>query len=347
MNSKQSITYTSHVTQSVKCIEGISPDNLPSALLSSHEPIILKGYCQHWPLVKAAKQSDLAAAKYLLQFDQGKPFNVSYLPASEKGRVFYNHDMSGFNFQIKQQALTQVLDEILSRAQAESQECVYVSATSIAQNLPLLLEQIESLRDVNAPLVNIWLGNASLIAAHYDFAQNLACCAVGKRRFTLFPPDQIKNLYVGPLDKAPGGQAISTVDFADPDLTLHPNFTHALESAQVAELDAGDALILPSMWWHHVQGLSGFNVLITHWWRDSPAQMGRPTNALLLAMMSLRDLPEHQRDAWRHLFDHYVFDYQESDYSHIPDKAKNMLASPMDELTLRKLRADLQNKLRR
>nr|WP_166422797.1 cupin-like domain-containing protein [Paraglaciecola sp. 20A4] len=325
----------------------MSPDNLPSVLLVSQEPIILKGYCQHWPLVKAAKQSDLAAAQYLLQFDQGTPFNASYLPASEKGRVFYNRDMSGFNFQTKQQALTQVLDEILRRGNGDNQECVYVSATSIAQSLPRLLKDIEPLRDVNAPLVNIWLGNASFIAAHYDFAQNLACCAVGKRRFTLFPPEQIKNLYVGPIDKAPGGQAISTVDFADPDLIRHPKFTDALKSAQVAELDAGDALILPSMWWHHVQGLSGFNVLITHWWRDTPAQMGRPTNALLLAMMSLRDLPEHQRDAWRHLFDHYVFDYNKSDYSHIPENAKSILASPMDDLTLRKLRADLQNKLRR
>ena len=140
---------------------------------------------------------------------------------------------------------------------------------------------------------------------------------------------------MGPLDKAPGGQEISTVDVANPDLAEHPKFSEALEAAQVAELEPGDALILPSMWWHHVQGLSAFNVLITHWWRDSPAQMGRPMNALLLAMMSVRDLPTHQRDAWKNLFDHYVFAHQPENFSHIPEAAKSILASPMDDISLR------------
>ena len=335
------------ITQTVKHLEGITPKNIPEALLNSQQPIVLKGYCNHWPLVNAAKRSDEAAAQYLLQFDKGASFHTHYLPSSAQGRVFYNTVMTGFNFESSQQRLPQILTDILHNAHNKTGQCVYVSATSLEQSLPGLLEQIETLPELNSPLVNIWLGNASRIAAHYDFAQNLACCAVGKRRFTLFPPEQLENLYVGPLDKAPGGQAISTVDFNQPDLVKYPKFALALGAAQMAELEAGDALILPSMWWHHVQGLSEFNVLITHWWRDTPAQMGRPMNALLLAMMSIRDLPEQQRNAWKNQFDHYVFKHHPEDFSHIPEAAKSILASPMDETNIRKLRADLQNKLRR
>ncbi|MBU3017689.1 cupin-like domain-containing protein [Paraglaciecola agarilytica] len=347
MNTDVPLSNAKQTAQEVKYLEGISPKNIPSVLLNSHEPIVLKGYCNYWPLVKAAKQSDEAAKQYLLQFDEGENFHTHYLPSAAQGRVFYNQDMTGFNFASKQQKLPKLLDDILQTAQSKTGECVYVSATSLAQSLPSLLKQIETLPDITSPLVNIWLGNASRIAAHYDFAQNFACCVVGKRRFTLFPPEQLKNLYVGPLDKAPGGQEISTVDVANPDLAEHPKYSEALEAAQVAELEPGDALILPSMWWHHVQGLSAFNVLITHWWRDSPAQMGRPMNALLLAMMSVRDLPTHQRDAWKNLFDHYVFAHQPENFSHIPEAAKSILASPMDDISLRKLRAELQNKLRR
>lgn len=331
----------------VKQISGVTAENIPVALLNSKEPIVLKGYCAHWPLVKAAKQSDAHAAQYLLQCDQGARFHTHYLPKNEQGRIFYNQDMTAFNFRSSQQTLPKILNEIQHNAQSQNGQCVYVSATSLAQSLPKLLEQIDTLPNIDMPLVNIWLGNASRIAAHYDVAQNLACCAVGKRRFTLFPPEQINNLYVGPLDKAPGGQEISTVDFANPDLSQHPKFSQALACAQIAELEAGDALILPSMWWHYVQGLSEFNVLVTHWWRDTPAQMGRPMNALLLAMMSVRDLPKHQRDAWKNLFDHYVFEHQPENFSHIPATAKGILASPMDETSRRQLLADLQNKLRR
>ena len=70
--------------------------------------------------------------------------------------------------------------------------------------------------DFMTPQTNLWMGSKTNVAAHFDSSDNIACVIHGKRRFTLFPPDQIKNLYIGPLDRTPAGQSISLVDFEKP-----------------------------------------------------------------------------------------------------------------------------------
>jgi hypothetical protein len=49
------------------------------------------------------------------------------------------------------------------------------------------------------------------------------------------------------------------------------------------------------MWWHHVEALTPFNVLVNYWWRQSPDYMDTPTNALMLALLTMRELPPEQR----------------------------------------------------
>ena len=129
------------------------------------------------------------------------------------------------------------------------------------------------------------MGTRTRIAAHNDTPHNLACVAVGRRRFTLFPREQFRNLYLGPVDNTPAGRAVSMVDFHAPDLARHPRFADALSHAEVAELDAGDALYIPALWWHHVEGLAPFNVLVNYWWRETPRWLGAPQDALNHAML--------------------------------------------------------------
>ena len=54
-----------------------------------------------------------------------------------------------------------------------------------------------------------------------------------------------------------------------------------MNAASVVELEPGDALFIPSMWWHHIKALSPFNLMVNHWWCSTPASFGSPSVALL------------------------------------------------------------------
>lgn len=315
------------------------------------EPVILKGLVNDWQLVKAGLSSDEAAIDYLKSFYNGKTVGTFFGAPEIKGRFFYNEDITGLNFETRRAPMDEVLDQIRLHIADEQPPAFYIGSTTIDACLPGLrshndLVFDDPMFDDNDPLASIWIGNPSLVSAHYDAPNNIACCVVGRRRFTLFPPDQIANLYPGPLDPTPGGQAISMVDFSNPDFEKYPLFREAIASAQVAELEPGDALFYPSLWWHQVEALNPFNILINYWWNTSPKFMGTPMNVLKHALLSLRDRPEHEKNAWKQIFDYYIFGPSERAGAHLPQHARGELA-PIDDMSARQLRAYLLNRLNR
>ena len=106
----------------------------------------------------------------------------------------------------------------------------------------------------------IWLGNALTTPTHLDEWFNIGCVVLGRRRFTLFPPGEIGNLYVGPLDYAPTGAPMSLVQLHAPDFDRFPLIREALANARRAELGPGDALFIPPLWWHNVESLDPLNM---------------------------------------------------------------------------------------
>ncbi len=330
----------------VREITAPDPQSMAQEILQSTEPVVLRGLVAHWPVVQAGLESAQAAAHYLRGFYRDATVGA-WLGAPEiEGRFFYNDDMSGFNFQPQRLKLGVVLDELERHHSAAKPPAIYVGSTTVDTCLPGFRAANDLDLGDRQALVSLWIGNRTRVAAHYDLPDNLACVVAGHRRFTLFPPSELANLYVGPLDFTPAGQSISLVDFAKPDLIKHPKFTDALAKAQVAELAAGDAIIIPSMWWHHVEALDSFNVLVNYWWRQSPEHMDSPMNALMMAMMSVRDLPKEQRQAWQHHFDHYVFAADQHSAEHIPKPARRGLL-PLDADAARMLRAQLLKSLNR
>ena len=315
-------------------------DSLSTDILDSSHPIILRGIAKQWPVVVAAKKSAEHVLDYLRQFNTDEPLIVFRGDSKDDGRVFYNSDITGFNFEVESMPLSQLFMQLKKSLDQPESPMLYVGSTMIDKWLPGFRVENDLVFEKYQSLASIWMGNKSRIAAHYDFASNVACCVAGRRRFTLFPPEQLENLYVGPLDFTPAGQPISFVDFKQPDFEKFPKFRIALESAIEVELEPGDALLIPSMWWHHVEALESFNVLVNYWWRSSPRYLGSPLNVLQHAVMGLRDLPPEQRAIWKNLFEYYVFEPKDENFEHIPKHARGVL----DEISEHKA-SDIRNLL--
>lgn len=334
---------------SVRERSDVRADALPvDELLEAGEPIVLRGLVSDWQLTQAGQRSTSDVVACLARFYNQRPIQYSYGVPAIAGRVFYNDDFTAINCQVLRGTLTELIDEIDAHLDDPQPPTWYMASAPVDTLLPGLRDTDDlnfAASGIDAP-PRIWIGNRTIASAHYDAMNNIACNAVGRRRFTLFPPEQIKNLYPGPLEPTPGGQAVSVVDFAAPDFDKYPRFREALSSAQRVELEPGDAIFIPNMWWHHVEGLEPFNVLVNYWWSSVPHHVPTPMHALYHALWAIRDRPEQEKRAWREVFDYYVFGPSKRAGEHLPEKARGALGT-LDETRIRRLRAMLIDRLNR
>ncbi|SDD20917.1 cupin-like domain-containing protein [Kordiimonas lacus] len=335
-----------------RVLDGVNPDAIPfETLLDEGQPVILKGLAAKWPIVKQGEQGADAFTDQLKSFDAGRQVTGYVGTPDMKGRFFYNADMTCPNYDAVVTGLGDFLDQIQAEGAREGGRHCYMGSTDVDLFLPGFRDQNDltlnhAMFEKSPMLVSVWIGNRTTAAAHYDMSNNLACNLIGRRRFTLFPPEQIHNLYPGPLEPTPGGQVVSMVDLEDPDYDRYPRFREALDSAQVADLGPGDALFFPALWWHQVEARDGFNAMMNYWWNDVPAFVDNPMDTLLHGLLSLRDRPAHEKAAWRHVFDYYVFGPAGTAAEHLPTHVRGELG-PMDDFAARRLRAKVLRKLNR
>lgn len=302
-----------------------SPAELDARLRSADTPFVMRGLVADWPLVEAGLRSGRDARDYLVRRRVDRPFTVSVADPESEGRLFYDAGM-GMNFRVLRAKLPEIFAQIDAIEGKPDAPAVYLGSVDIHEFFAGVHEANHVDLGDRVARPSIWIGTRTRIAAHNDVPHNLACVAAGRRRFTLFPREQFRNLYLGPVDNTPAGRAISMVDFHAPDFDAHPRFREALRHAQTAELGPGDALYIPAMWWHHVEGLAPFNILVNYWWRETPRWLGHPQDALNHAMLAIRDLPEDEKRHWRDLFDYYVFGDPAEAAAHIPEEGRSVLA---------------------
>jgi hypothetical protein len=309
----------------VQVVEQVSAERFRDEIRPAGLPVLLKGAVLDWPVVHAGRESPEAAAGYIKRFDRGHPVETILGRPEIAGRFFYNEHLDGLNFARMPERIAVTVERMLAARGQADPPSFYIQSASINDYLPgFAAENVLPLLHRPVP-PRIWIGNRLTVQTHFDLSENLACCVAGKRRFTVFPPEQTPNLYPGPFELTLAGPPVSMVQLDAPDLDRYPKFETALRHALRADLEPGDVLYLPYFWWHHVETIEDFNVLVNYWWNDAPPDLGSPFDALLHALLAIRDLPERQRAAWRMMFGHYAFGENGDPVAHLPPPARGAL----------------------
>lgn len=310
---------------------------LREEIIPRDRPAVLKGLIKDWPIVRAAAQSPQALSDYIRARDVGRPITVLLGKPEIKGLYFYRDDMSGLNFEQAKQTFHEILSAILAVKNHPEPPAIYTRGVSVAENLPQIVQEnrLDILNDqIVAQDVKplLWLGNAITTATHYDNMDGINCAIAGRKRFTFFPPEQFSNLYIGPFGMTPHGQPTSLVKVAAPDLERYPRFERALAAAETVDVEPGDAIFIPNLWWHNVESLEPINLSMNYWWFEGPNGKSEPFSALAHGLLAITPLPAADREFWRKMFDHYVFQTDGNPVPYLAPEQRGLLGPLVPEL---------------
>jgi hypothetical protein len=305
----------------------------------------MRGLVEGWPAVNSATRSAEDLQQYLTRFDNGGEVDAFVGDPAIAGKYYYARDLKGFNFERRRMRLAEALAAIVATRDRPGSPTMYVGSVPINDFLPGFTAQnvLQVLPAHVAP--RIWLGHPANVSAHFDAFDNVACVVAGARRFTLYPPEAIADLYVGPLDNTMAGQPVSLAASAPSDDERYPNFARAREQALSAELRPGDAIYIPKLWWHQIESTAPFNGLVNYWWDAFAVGPDAPYTGLLLSMIAIAERPPAERQAWKAFFDHYVFRSNGHPLAHLPGDQHGILG-PLKPDNYAKLRAMVMHRLR-
>lgn len=308
-------------------------------------PVVIRGLVADWPVVRAAQESPRALVSYLGAFDAGAQIEVFFGAAAIAGKYYYGEGLQGFNFERRMMGFRAALEAIVAALDAPDGKSVYAGSAPCRECLPGFAPA--NLMPLLAPETppRIWLGTAANVSSHYDTFDNLACVIAGRRRFTLYAPELIGRLYVGPIDRTMSGPPVSLAASSPEDDARFPRFREIRDQAWICELAPGDALYLPKLWWHQVESLAAFNGLVNYWWDGFAAGPDSPYTSLLLAMITIAERPPEERQAWRAFFDHYVFRGDGHPLAHLPAEQRGVLG-PLKPDNYANIRARVMQLLR-
>lgn len=157
----------------------------------------------------------------------------------------------------------------------------------IAPDIELEIPFASLALDKRPDAVNFWMGDARAITSlHKDHYENIYCVVSGYKDFILLPPTDLPWIPYGEFPAArfketrPGDFKIIEepdsmqvpwvpVDALDPDLEQHPHYARA-QPIHV-RVNAGQALYLPSLWFHHVRQSHG--CIAVNFWYDMEYDM--------------------------------------------------------------------------
>lgn len=220
--------------QEIPRVRGISKEEFLKEYFIPQRPVIFEDLSADWPAVQ----------KWSLEYFREKAGEVVvplYDGTPAKGRE-NSHGPS------KKLKLSEYID-ILESGPTDLRMFFF----NLLQNCPELLDDF-SYPDLGVkffkklPVLFVG-GEGSSVVMHYDMdlANNFHFNFVGRKRVLLYPPEETKYLYKVPYSIV----SMEIIDMDAPDFNKYPALAKA--KGFEAVLEHGDAIFIPSKWWHYIK----------------------------------------------------------------------------------------------
>ncbi len=261
------------------------------------EPFVLEGCIDHWSIRRVLRQLQDPADQltYLSDLMPRQKVSFTHIPEDQGGALGFNEKLEqNFSFRSRRTLFSEFATLCAETLWNPRLGALYMQSVPLPSLTPKLgsLDLFEGFRPLSLP--RFWIGTGGhTVGLHNDPFRNVLMVLAGAKRVTLFPPDELPNLYMAPIDRRIAGVFGSLVNVKKPDHDTFPRLRSALSRARVVTLEPGDVLYLPPFWWHHVESF-GLNIGINCWFRDELGEnVYDPSRELMLA---LRHAPLEERE---------------------------------------------------
>jgi lysine-specific demethylase 8 len=220
-------------------------------LLKIHKPFIIKDFSINWPAFKL--------------------WNLDYLVKKEGDSKIWVRDGSTVKQTIESISFREFASNIRDGSESTGHPNLYLILSRIMSNKKARTVQIPSLlQDIILPNfipiqrlweINLWVGaRGNRSKLHFDPEENLLVPIRGIKKLILIKRSKTRNVYQN-LD---GNILESKVDVFNLDKKAFPDIDK-VKFYQIV-LEPGEALYIPSGWWHAVESSQDINIAINFWW---------------------------------------------------------------------------------
>ena len=261
---------SSIITTTVSSSASTEPSDRQQLLLADciakNEPILLRGVLSDWTPTKRWHDDEYLRATEPDAVLEPRRADVASGRTSTQGDPYEREKPIGW---------PALVDAVAEAARKQENAPLYAAQVRVRTSLPHLFADTRPEPPCVAALGPVWrnapslyYGCGSKTPLHFDLLENVLCVARGRKRVTLWHPEDSEVLY--PADD--GAATFSRADVYAPDLDAFPLLSEGLQRGAQVEVHAGDALYIPCCWWHAVSTPRGECSMSVSYWAQQPAE---------------------------------------------------------------------------
>ncbi|TIB72840.1 Clavaminate synthase-like protein [Wallemia mellicola] len=254
-------------------------------LVKNNRPAIFKSVANDWEATKSWN-------KEYLSHKVTSEIEIAVTPNGNADALVEHHGVLHF---LEPDTKSMRMDNFLNDISATPNRVLYLQSQNgnlsypeyqgLAEDVPQSITEMDDVMENKPDAVNIWIGGPeSVTSLHSDPYENIYVVVKGSKTFNLYPPTERYCLnckkckyphghYIcdnnGEFTVKPSGETISWTPI-DPNKSAEENSKHSPTYSKsrclTVTVDEGDALYLPSGWFHHVSQKGSPCIAVNYWY---------------------------------------------------------------------------------